>query len=213
MQDDSIAAKREELVVELYKTLRSEASVYIEKVPALWLQKFILIGAMLAFLLTQKQSLDFIGEGDPAELAYDLALTSVPILACLLDAKILEYGLHARRRDRSVPGQLATPPRHSYWRGPKGSRGRRTSPCLADPQGEVPTPARAESERPVMPRAVTWWRAVDLPLDSRERRHCATLVACRDGSAIRAGLGGVAASGPKRRRRRWPRSMRSWVRS
>ena len=52
MAEDSHATEPPELVVELYKSLRSEASIYIEKVPALWLQKFILVGALLAFLLS-----------------------------------------------------------------------------------------------------------------------------------------------------------------
>ncbi|GAB3062520.1 hypothetical protein GCM10027053_26240 [Intrasporangium mesophilum] len=97
-----------ELVLELYKSLRSEASVYIEKVPALWLQKFILIGTLLAFLLTQKKSFDVIGAGDPAELAFDIALVAIVVIAGLLDAKIMEYGLHARVISRFIEDEFSS---------------------------------------------------------------------------------------------------------
>jgi len=85
-----------EFDLELYKSLRAESAVYLEKVPALWLQKFILIGGLLAFLLTQNESFEVVGDGDAADSAFDVALLAIPVLACLLDAKIMEYGLHAR---------------------------------------------------------------------------------------------------------------------
>jgi hypothetical protein len=40
-----------DLDVELDKSLRAEASGYVEKVPTLWLQEFLLSGAVLAFLV------------------------------------------------------------------------------------------------------------------------------------------------------------------
>jgi len=115
MDADLTAAKRDELVVELYKSMRAEAIAYIEKVPALWLQKFILVGAMLAFLLTQKDSLDFIGEGDPAEATFDVALLTVPALACLLDAKMLEYGIHARIISSFIESEFSSVSQVRSW--------------------------------------------------------------------------------------------------
>jgi hypothetical protein len=53
MNADSASQYHENLKVELYKTLRKESSTYIDKIPALWLQKFVLIGLMLALLLTR----------------------------------------------------------------------------------------------------------------------------------------------------------------
>jgi hypothetical protein len=88
--------------IELYKSLKAESSVYIEKVPALWLQKFVLIGGLIAFLLTQDERFDVVGKGDAADTAFDVALLSIPVLACLLDAKIMEYGLHARVISRFI---------------------------------------------------------------------------------------------------------------
>jgi hypothetical protein len=78
------------LKIELYKQLKQEASAYIEKVPALWLQKFTLIGAVIVFVLT----------GKVVDLQYNyligLGFVIIPFLALVLDAKILEFSLHAR---------------------------------------------------------------------------------------------------------------------
>jgi hypothetical protein len=107
MNANSASRGDEDLVVELYKSLRAEASNYIEKVPALWLQKFILIGLMLAFLLTRKGSLNFTGKGSGVELGFDAALIGIALLACFLDAKILEYGLHARAISTFIEEEFA----------------------------------------------------------------------------------------------------------
>ncbi|HVG19287.1 MAG TPA: hypothetical protein VNI02_09545 [Blastocatellia bacterium] len=84
------------LQLELYKNLKQESAAYIEKVPALWLQKFILIGGIIAFIFTEKnvprENLDLL----------TLGVAAIPALALLLDAKILEYGLHARLISRFV---------------------------------------------------------------------------------------------------------------
>src|SRR5262245_39343222 len=96
MNADSASHDGEELVVELYKSLRAEVMNYLEKVPALWLQKFILIGFMSAFLLTRKDNLNFTGKGSGAEFGFDAALVAIALVACFLDAKMLEYALHAR---------------------------------------------------------------------------------------------------------------------
>jgi hypothetical protein len=45
----------EQLRLELYKALIEESRAHREKVSALWLQKFALLGAMIAFLVTQYQ--------------------------------------------------------------------------------------------------------------------------------------------------------------
>ena len=46
--------KPSDLEIELYRSLKQESASYIEKVPALWLQKFVLIGAIVAFIFTEK---------------------------------------------------------------------------------------------------------------------------------------------------------------
>jgi len=81
-----------ELDIELYKSLRAEASGYVEKVPALWLQKFVLVGAVIAFLVSEPLS-NIKGSETTLGLA---AIATLPVLAMLLDAKMFEYALHAR---------------------------------------------------------------------------------------------------------------------
>jgi hypothetical protein len=85
-----------ELRLELYKSLRAEVVDYVERVPGLWLQKFLLVGAVIAFLVTNHEKLKGSGE------LLIASVLSIPILAALLDAKIVEYGLHARAISRFI---------------------------------------------------------------------------------------------------------------
>ena len=87
-----------ELEVELYKSLRSEASAYVEKVPGLWLQKLLLVGAVIAFLVSEPLT-NFAGSETTLGL---VAVGVLPVLAMLLDAKMLEYALHARAISRFI---------------------------------------------------------------------------------------------------------------
>jgi hypothetical protein len=79
-----------DLRVEMYKQLKGESSTYIQEIPKIWLQKFILIGGMIAFIFTNQNI--------PQAGSYlvTLGVAAIPILALLLDAKILEFGLHSR---------------------------------------------------------------------------------------------------------------------
>lgn len=88
----------DELRIELYKSLRSEAAAYVEKVPALWLQKFLLVGAMIAVGVIENP-------GSP--LGYWPVVAAVVALAIVLDAKMLEYGLHARLISSYIAEQFA----------------------------------------------------------------------------------------------------------
>jgi hypothetical protein len=91
------------LDVELYKSLRAEASGYVEKVPGLWFQKFLLVGAVIAFLITEPLTNV---AGSEATLAL-AAVAMLPILAMLLDAKMFEYALHARAISRFIEEHFA----------------------------------------------------------------------------------------------------------
>lgn len=65
--------------VELYKSLRAEGASYLEKVPALWLQKFTLLGAMIAFILMRHKELRAEeGAGNTLVIA---AVLAIPVLA------------------------------------------------------------------------------------------------------------------------------------
>lgn len=77
--------------IELYKGLRDEMRTYVERAPGLWLQKFVLLGASIAFLAQFGAELDAAAGGGRA-----LGILALPVIAACIDAKILEYALHAR---------------------------------------------------------------------------------------------------------------------
>ena len=85
-----------DLRLELYKSLRAEVVGYVEKVPGLWLQKFVLVGSVVAFILANK------GQLTGSSNLLIAAILAIPVLAVLLDAKIGEYGLHARAVSRFI---------------------------------------------------------------------------------------------------------------
>jgi hypothetical protein len=112
-----------DLDVELYKSLRAEASGYVEKVPTLWLQKFLLIGAVLAFLIGQPFT-NIQGFEVPLGVS---AVAVLPILAMFLDAKMLEYALHARAISVFIGEHFATHKPIAAWeRAMWGQAGNRT---------------------------------------------------------------------------------------
>lgn len=118
-----------EFNLELYKSLRSELVLSLEKIPGLWLQKFVLVGAVIAFLITQPVSLPGVSRAvalpaDTTLLA--IAVLAIPVLAALLDAKILEYSLHARVVSRFIEQNFAAAPVLGRWEaslwGDQGTR-------------------------------------------------------------------------------------------
>lgn len=82
--------------LELYKQLKGESSNYIQEIPKLWVQKFILIGGVIAFIFTH-QSVP-----QAASHLTALGVAAIPLLALMLDAKIMEFGLHSRLISRFV---------------------------------------------------------------------------------------------------------------
>jgi hypothetical protein len=77
--------------LDVYKRLRDESWACIDHVPGLWLQKFVVLGATIAFMVQfQDQVQAYAGMAKP------LALCSLPLVAALIDAKILEYTIQAR---------------------------------------------------------------------------------------------------------------------
>jgi hypothetical protein len=115
-EDGGSSAVREpaaisQLDLELYKSLRAEASGYVEKVPALWLQKFVLVGAIVAFLVNEPLT----NAAESKALLGVAAVIVIPILAMLLDAKMLEYALHARAISRFITEHFADHPSVAAW--------------------------------------------------------------------------------------------------
>lgn len=132
MSDDTFDGNRA-IGLELYKSLRSEAASYVEKVPGLWLQKFSLVGAMIAFLLAKDQDLtERIPKGGILLVA---AVMAIPLISVLIDAKILEYALHARTisrflRRHTIPNSIEARWEVVLW-GDEGDGGDRRDIQLA----------------------------------------------------------------------------------
>lgn len=108
LEQDSSSTMRQpaavsQLELELYKSLRAEASGYVERVPALWLQKLALVGAIVAFLVNAPLT----NAAESKGLLGVAAVIVIPILAMLLDAKMLEYALHARAISRFITEHFA----------------------------------------------------------------------------------------------------------
>lgn len=104
--------------LELYKSLRSEVILSLEKIPGLWLQKFVLVGAVIAFLITQPAALSEASRTVvlPATTTLlAIAVIAIPVLAALLDAKILEYSLHARVVSRFIETHFTAPAVLGSW--------------------------------------------------------------------------------------------------
>lgn len=76
-----------DLRLELYKRLKTEESTYVQKVPALWLQKILLVGAMIAVGVIEHPK-------SPVE--HWMVVAAVVALAIILDARMFEYALHSR---------------------------------------------------------------------------------------------------------------------
>lgn len=106
--DDTTA---ETFGLELYKILKNESATYFDKLQALWVQKFILVGAMIAFLLTNHDKLSL----QNRNTVVCGAVLAIPVLAALLDAKILEFSLYARSISRFIGSHFPTPPVLLQW--------------------------------------------------------------------------------------------------
>ena len=91
-------ARSQEFDLELYKLLKAESSNYFDKLQAIWLQKFVLVGAVIAFLVTAQEKLPQFGHS----LVVPAAALAIPVLSALLDAKIMEFGVHARAISRFI---------------------------------------------------------------------------------------------------------------
>jgi hypothetical protein len=94
---------------DLYKCLVDESRTYREKVSSIWLHKFTMLGAIIAFaaIRTEAQS------QNPELIA--AAILSLPLIAILLDVKLAEFGIHARVIDDFIIQNFSDPPVISAW--------------------------------------------------------------------------------------------------
>ena len=107
---------------DLYKSLVDESKTYREKVSTIWLQKFTMLGAIIAFAATRTETTS----KNPDLIAADLiaaAILSLPLIAVLLDVKLAEFGIHARVIDDFIIRNFPEPRvlgdwEHTKWGDP-----------------------------------------------------------------------------------------------
>lgn len=113
-----------DLSLELYKSLRGEVAGYLEKIPAIWLQKLSLVGAIAGFLVV---NIEKFGDASQDGLLSPLgaALMAIPVLAVLLDVKVAEYGLHSRIISKFIKRSFGNPVLVAWESTLWGDRGER----------------------------------------------------------------------------------------
>lgn len=94
---------------DLYKSLVDESKLYREKVSTIWLQKFTMLGAIIAFAATRTEA----STKNPDLIA--AAILSLPLIAILLDVKLAEFGIHARVIDDFIIRNYPEPPVLAAW--------------------------------------------------------------------------------------------------
>jgi hypothetical protein len=94
---------------DLYRSLVDESKTYREKVSTIWLQKFTMLGAIIAFAATQRES------AGQDHLLVGAAILSLPLVAVLLDVKLGEFGVHARIIDDFIMSNFHEPPILGKW--------------------------------------------------------------------------------------------------
>ena len=99
----------DQLRLELYKALLEESRLHREKVSAIWLQKFALLGATIAFLVTKFSVLDEIHVLSMA------VIIAIPAIAVLLDIKSAEFAAHANVIDRFIMRRFTDPAILGEW--------------------------------------------------------------------------------------------------
>jgi hypothetical protein len=91
---------------ELYKSLLAEGQGYLGKMAGLWLQKLVLVGGVMVFLLGHREDPEkwerWMQAPGPVQDVLALATLALPLLALLLDLKHAEYAIQARAISRFV---------------------------------------------------------------------------------------------------------------
>ena len=95
---------------DLYNSLLAESKLYREKVSTIWLQKFTMLGGIIAFAATRAESTTHSNSG-----LVVAAILALPVIAILLDVKLGEFGIHARVIDDFIIENFPDPPILSRW--------------------------------------------------------------------------------------------------
>lgn len=82
---------------ELYKLLKEEYKHYLDQAENLWRTKFIAIAAFISLSLLNEKLMDILEKHqDKANEVTALGMLIIPVLAFVIDLKILETGVHLR---------------------------------------------------------------------------------------------------------------------
>lgn len=82
---------------EVYKLLKEEYKHYLDQAENLWRTKFIAIAAFISLSLLNEKLIDILkSHQDKANEVTALGMLIIPVLAFVIDLKILETGVHLR---------------------------------------------------------------------------------------------------------------------
>ncbi len=85
--------------LEFYKLLKEEYMRFLTFVENLWRMKLLAIGSVVSFAILNEKILEFIASKENQSIGIDLVSIGVlviPILAFVIDLKILETALHLK---------------------------------------------------------------------------------------------------------------------
>lgn len=108
---------------DLYKSLLEESKLYREKVSTIWLQKFTLLGAIIAFAATKGS---WLVTGKNSSQLIVAAILSLPVIAVLLDIKLGEFGIHANVIDHFLKRHYREPDVLAEWQSTNWGVGKDT---------------------------------------------------------------------------------------
>jgi hypothetical protein len=94
--------QEEGFTLELYKGLQEEIRNAVDKVPNLWNQKLAITGTVVSFVILNRDKLEISSKHSAGFYLIIIAYLSIPLTAVLLDAKLIEYALHARALSKFI---------------------------------------------------------------------------------------------------------------
>ena len=101
--------------LELYRELKREGGGFYDKVQALWLQKFTLVGGVVAATLLNSEHLSALRTAAQLPWVLEAVIILVPLVAIVLDMKIAESLLNARVVSRFIVQEFPESPRLARW--------------------------------------------------------------------------------------------------
>lgn len=99
------------LQIELYKSLKTEAASYHDKLQSLWLQKLTLSGAVAGFFLAKPNVLS----DSSVTTAVMVSVILITLLAVVMDLKVVEYGAHVRVISDFIKNNFPEEPTVGKW--------------------------------------------------------------------------------------------------